>query len=85
MPERNLFSKGIHDDHGNKNARKQCLFKEQNYSTASEHFFFVTVYNVKLSNETFYVIEDVATRTMNFLSRFRLLFIIYIDKFIEAK
>ena len=36
MPERNLFSKGIHDDDGNKNERKQCLFKEQNYSTASE-------------------------------------------------
>ena len=47
MPERNLYSKGIHDDDGNKNARKQCLFKEENYSTASKkHFFFATVYNV---------------------------------------
>ena len=36
MLERNLFSKGIHDDDGHKNARKQCWFKEQNYSTASE-------------------------------------------------
>ena len=60
MLERNFFSKRIHDDDGNKNARRQCLFKEQSYSTASElHFFFVTVYNVKLSNATFYVIENV--------------------------
>ena len=29
MLERNLFSKGIHDDDGNKNATRQCLFKEQ--------------------------------------------------------
>ena len=36
MPERNLYWKGIHDDDGNENGRKQCLFKEQNYSTASE-------------------------------------------------
>ena len=36
MPERNLYSKGVHDDDGNKNGKQQCLFKKQNYSTASE-------------------------------------------------
>ena len=36
MPERNLYSKVVHGDDGNKNGRQQCLFKEQNYSTASE-------------------------------------------------
>ena len=72
MPEGNLYSKGIHDDNGNKNVQVKTLF-------------FVTVYNEKLSNVTFYVMEDVSTRTTNFLSRFRLHFIIYIDKLSEAK
>ena len=72
MPERNLYSKSIHDDDGNKNVQVKTLF-------------FVTVYNEKLSNVTFYVMEDVSTPTTNFLSRFRLHFIIYIDKLSEAK
>ena len=72
MPERNLYSKGIHDDDGNKNVQVKTLF-------------FGTVYNEKLSNVTFYVMEDVSTPTTNFLSRFRLHFIIYIDKLSEAK
>ena len=72
MSERNLYSKGIHDDDGNKNVQVKTLF-------------FVTVYNEKLSNVTFYVMEDVSTPTTNFLSRFRLHFIIYIDKLSEAK
>ena len=37
MPERNLYSKGIHDDNGNKNLQVN-------------NTFFVTVYNVTLSN-----------------------------------
>ena len=45
---------------------KQCLFKEQNYGTASEKpFSFGTVHNVKLSNATFYFIEVVTTKTTN--------------------
>ena len=72
MPKRNLYSMGIHDDNGNKNVQVN-------------NTFFVTVYNVKLCNVTFYVMEDVTTRTTNFLSRFCLHFIIYIDKLSEAK
>ena len=48
---------------------KQCFFKEQNYSTASEKpLSFVTVHNEKLCKATFYFIEVVTTRTTNCIS-----------------
>ena len=76
MPERNLYSKGVHDDDGNKNGKQQCLFKNKTTALQVNNPFFCYRLQRETSNVTFYVIDDVTIRTTNFLSRFHLQLII---------
>ena len=62
-----------------------CLKKKTTALQVNNTFFSLPSTTYMYNFLTFYVIENLTTRTMNFLSRFRLPLIVFIDKLSEAK